>query len=67
LGLEVVRILEASSESLRQHGASVNLGATTPWTNAHQNGHANGNGHAKTNGKAQPAITPTAISRAVAA
>jgi len=69
LGLEVVRILEASSESLRQHGASVNLGAATPWTTGHQNGHNNvhTNGHAKTNGKAQPATTPTALSRAVAA
>src|SRR6516162_5182944 len=50
LGLEVVRILEASSESLRQQGASINLGATTPWTNGHQNGHANGNGNGKSNG-----------------
>ena len=45
LGLEVVKILEASSESLRQHGASVNLGATAPCNNGHQNGHANGNGN----------------------
>jgi predicted dehydrogenase len=44
LGLEVVKILEASSESLRQQGASVNLGTMVPW-NSHQNGHANGNGH----------------------
>ena len=50
LGLEVVKILEASSESLRQHGASVNLGTTAPWNNGHQNGHANGNGHGKANG-----------------
>ena len=50
LGLEVVKILEASSESLRQQGASINLGATTPWTNGHQNGHANGNGNGKSNG-----------------
>jgi len=50
LGLEVVRILEASSESLRQHGASVNLGVATPWTNGHQNGHANGHTNGHTNG-----------------
>jgi len=50
LGLEVVKILEASSESLRQHGASVNLGATAPWNNGHQNGHSNGNGKIKSNG-----------------
>ena len=55
LGLEVVRILEASSESLRQHGASVNLGATTPWTNGHQNGHANGNGNGSRSGLLVPA------------
>ena len=69
LGLEVVRILEASSESLRQQGASVNLGVTTPWTNGHQNGHLNGhtNVHAKTGGKAQLGTTPAAINRAVAA
>ena len=50
LGLEVVKILEASSESLRQQGASVSLGTTAPWNNGHQNGHANGNGKARTNG-----------------
>jgi predicted dehydrogenase len=52
LGLEVVKILEASSESLRQQGASVSLGTTAPWNNGHQNGHTNGNGNgkAKSNG-----------------
>jgi len=48
LGLEVVKILEASSESLRQHGASVKLSATSPWTNGHP--HANGHGHMNGNG-----------------
>jgi predicted dehydrogenase len=43
LGLEVVRILEASSESLRQRGASVTLGTAVPWNNGH--GDSNGNGH----------------------
>jgi len=38
LGLEVVKILEASSESLRQKGASVDLGQVAPWGNGHQNG-----------------------------
>jgi hypothetical protein len=52
LGLEVVKILEASSESLRQQGAAVNLAAMVPWSNGHQNGHANGknNGHGNGNG-----------------
>ena len=60
LGLEVVKILEASSESLRQHGASVNLGATTPWTNGHQNGHSNGNGNGKANGNGRGGlVVPT--------
>jgi predicted dehydrogenase len=49
LGLEVVKILEASSESLRQQGASVTLGAMVPWNNGHHNGRgngkSNGNGH----------------------
>jgi hypothetical protein len=40
LGLEVVRILEASGESLRQQGASVSLGAVTQWNNGHGNGHS---------------------------
>ena len=56
LGLEVVKILEASSESLRQHGASINLGATTPWTNGHQNGHVNGNGNGKANGNGRGGV-----------
>jgi predicted dehydrogenase len=46
LGLEIVRVLEASSESLRQHGASISLGQLAPLNN----GHANGNGNGKTNG-----------------
>ncbi len=53
LGLEVVRILEASSQSLRQNGASVELGKpgvlhNVPATNGHgsrENGHGNGNGN----------------------
>jgi len=52
--LEVVKILEASSESLRQHGAAVNLGATAPWNNGHHNGHANGNANTNGNGKNAP-------------
>jgi len=48
LGLEIVRVLEASSESLRQHGASVSLGASAPWNNGHNgNGKLNGNGHSE--------------------
>ena len=43
LGAEVVRILEASSESLRQHGASIELARLGAHTNG--NGHSNGNGH----------------------
>jgi predicted dehydrogenase len=47
LGLDVVKILEASSESLRQRGAAVNLISITPGSNGHQNGHKNGNRLAK--------------------
>jgi predicted dehydrogenase len=48
LGLEVVRILEHASESLRQQGASVPLGTPAIWNTAHSNGdgnNGNGNGH----------------------
>jgi predicted dehydrogenase len=47
LGLEVVKILEAASNSLRQHGAAVSLAAPLPWNNGHGNGHGNGNGHTR--------------------
>jgi hypothetical protein len=47
LGLEVVRILEASGESLRQQGAAVALESVVERTNGngHANGKRNGNGH----------------------
>ena len=48
LGLEVVRILEAAGDSLRQRGASVTLKSPVPQLNG--NGSGNGNGHAHTNG-----------------
>ena len=68
LGLEVVKILEASSESLRQHGASVNLGTGAPWTNGHQNGHTNGHakGHskAKNNGASRGGVSVAASGQA---
>ena len=51
LGLEVVRILEAAGESLRQQGASVSLDAATQWNNGNGTGH--GNGH---NGKIVPSL-----------
>ena len=49
LGLEVVRVLEAAGESLRQQGAAVSLAELMPWhgTNGNGNGHRvaiNGNG-----------------------
>jgi predicted dehydrogenase len=52
LGLEVVRILQGASESLRQGGARVDLGKTFRWTNGHGNGNGDGNGndHAHGNG-----------------
>jgi hypothetical protein len=67
--MEVVRILEASSESLRQHGASVNLGTTSPWNNGRpngiKNGHANGNG--KSAGKPHAEVVSGTGSQVVAA
>jgi predicted dehydrogenase len=69
LGMEVVRILEASSESLRQHGASVNLSTTSPWNNGRpngiKNGHANGNG--KSAGKPHAEVVSGTGSQVVAA
>src|SRR5437016_8379559 len=50
LGLEVVRILEASGDSLRQQGASVNLERLVQWDNGNGNGHGNGNGNGNGNG-----------------
>jgi predicted dehydrogenase len=44
-GLEVVRILEAAGESLRQQGASVTLNEVTQWNNGHGNGNGKGNGN----------------------
>jgi predicted dehydrogenase len=64
LGLEVVKILEASSESLRQQGASVDLGAVVPWNNGHHNGRGNG----KSNGNGHGAlIVPAGSKNLVAA
>ena len=72
-GLEVVRILEAAGNSLRQKGSAVNLGvvAVPEWNNgepAHNgngsaNGHSNGNGH---NGNGHGAVV-TAAGRSVLA
>jgi predicted dehydrogenase len=55
LGLEVVRILEASSESLRQQGAAVRLSSlkgrtVVPVATGNGNGNGNGNGHGHGNG-----------------
>jgi predicted dehydrogenase len=48
LGLEVVRILDAATQSLRQRGEQVSLGTVAPWNNG--NGNGNGNGHLRGNG-----------------
>jgi predicted dehydrogenase len=54
LGLEVVRILEASSQSLRQNGAAVSmlpeLTLSSAKADSNGNGKSNGNGAPKTNG-----------------
>lgn len=63
LGLEIVRILEASSESLRQHGASISLGQLAPWNNGHANGNGNGtsNGNGTTNGNGHSEATVSRV------
>lgn len=43
-GLEVVRILEASSVSLRQQGGDIALNSMTTWTNGNHATNGNGNG-----------------------
>jgi predicted dehydrogenase len=52
LGMEVVRILEAANESLKQKGASVSLAEPAVARNGHShvNGKSNGNGHTNGNG-----------------
>ena len=42
LGLEVVRILEAAGESLRQQGSAVAISAVTQWNNGNGNGNGSG-------------------------
>ena len=66
LGLEVVKILEASSESLRQRGASVNLGTSASWSNGIPNGLTNGNMKSHGNGHGST-IVPAADANLVAA
>ncbi len=72
LGLEVVRILEGSSQSLKQHGVSVALNTArnghthiNPSTNG--NGHAHTNGNGNGNGHAHPGVAAPAAARLVAA
>ena len=60
LGLEVVKILEAASNSLRQHGAAVSLAAPLPWNNGHGNGNGNGNGNGHTRSET-PAPDPAQL------
>jgi hypothetical protein len=65
-GLEVVRILETSSESLRRNGQAVELKAMSPWGvgagtgSRNGNGKHRGNGHSDGNGSVTPAATVTA-------
>ena len=56
LGLDVVRILEAADESLKQRGVSVDLSELVPALN--------GNGHANHNGNGHSRIQSPAISEA---
>jgi predicted dehydrogenase len=68
LGMEVVRILEAANESLKQRGASVSLEEPVLAQNGHSHakGELNGNGHA--NGKTHgTVIDPAAQHSRVAA
>jgi predicted dehydrogenase len=59
LGMEVVRILEASSESLRQQGTSVPLESVVQWNSAsgNGNGHAHAAGNSIGNGNGNGKVT----------
>jgi predicted dehydrogenase len=56
LGLEVVRILESASESLRRQGGAVALNAGAAWNNGNGNGKDNGNADRR-GGMVVPATT----------
>jgi predicted dehydrogenase len=60
LGLEVVRILESASESLRQQGAGVPLSTGVAWNNGHGNENGNGNGN-RHGGLVVPATTRSMV------
>jgi len=66
-GLDVVRILEAAGESLRQQGASVPLGDVSQWNNgngdANGNGGGNGSGNSKGKGDSRGEAIVAAASR----
>ena len=59
LGLEVVRVLEAASESLRQQGGPVVLAPVAPWNHGRANGNGNGHGNGRGNGHDR-VVTPVA-------
>ena len=65
LGLEVVRVLEAATESLRQQGAAVALAVAVPGGNG--NGRGNGHGHGNGNGNGQDRIIVPPHGRSVVA
>jgi predicted dehydrogenase len=59
-GLEVVRILEASSVSLKQQGGAIGLDSLATWTDGAKgvNGNGNGNGNGA-NGHGEPVVPPS--------
>ncbi len=63
LGLEVVRILESASESLRQQGTSIGLPTGVIWNNGNGNGHGNGDG----NGNGRGGLVVPAAGRSIVA
>ena len=63
-GLDVVRILEAAGESLRQQGASVQLGDVSQWNNG--NGDGNGGGKGKGDGRGEAIVAAASRNKSVA-
>jgi predicted dehydrogenase len=66
LGLDVVKILEASSESLRRHGASVDLEPTSVGQMDHNDNNeiAPRCGHEKSNGNGRDGLKLSVVSKA---
>jgi len=65
-GLDVVRILEAAGESLRQQGASVPLGDVSQWNNGNGGGNGGGNIKGKGDGRGEAIVAAASRNKSAA-